>query len=1188
MLPETSPRQAITARRSQWGAIKTTTTITSSTNPSGYGTPITFGSTVTSPNGTPAGTVSFYDGATLLGSGVLSAGQASFQTSSLNAGLHSITAGYDGGNGSFSKSTSAVFTQTVTSLTPVFLSLTSSQSINTGTPTVTLGGKIAAGSLIPAGGTVSIAVNGVSAPATIQNDGTFSATIDTHALAVDSYAVIYSFAAFGNFSGIVDSSTRITVQIVSTTTALSSSANPAVYGSAVTFTATVSSVGVTPTGTVTFLDNGNPLSSPVPLNAGQVNYSTVSLPAGQHSITAAYTSDSGLSGSTSSPVIQTITPLASAFSDLTPSQTVRNSASSINLAGTISSIPAIGSLLQYTDSNTNALGGVVFQYDTTGMTSDSVTFSMWIKTSVQTQQMLFQGFQGLPYIYMQNDQLGVQWNGAGNGWLSADTRPISDGRWHHIAVTFDQGKITFYKDDIATADTLAVDTRSAPGSPINLGGSIAGIPGFAGQMWNGKVWDSVLSAAAIGADMYQTYSSGALPTDLRFLSVFDSNTGLAINRVNGVPAANVTGTITLAALPAYYPAVNEKVSITIGTLTHSATVGASGSFAASFSMSGLATGNYPIQYNYNGNTYLGASTDHSTSLTLQNAGTTTMLSSSALTADYGTPVTFTATVTGPNGTPTGTVTFLDGGNALGAPVTLTAGVATFHTSSLAVGAHSITASYASDSPSFTASTSTAITETINKLTPLFSNLTPSQSIAPGTATVTLGGKIAAGSAIPAGTVSISLNGVITTPTIGGDGSFAATFDTSSLAAGNYPITYAYTASGNFNGATDSSTTLTVKSGSTTTTLTSSALTVNYGTQVTFTATVTSQNGTPTGTVTFLDGSNALGAPATLTAGVATFQTSSLAVGAHSITASYASASPNFTASTSAPITETINKLTPLFSNLTPSQTITAGTATVTLGGKIAAGSAIPNGTASISLNGVIKTPTIGVDGGFSATFDTSTLAAGNYPIAYAYSASGNFNGATDNSTTLTVKSGSTTTAVSSSALTADYGTQVTFTATVSSQNGTPTGTVTFLDGSNALGAPVTLIAGTATFPTSSLAVGAHSITASYASASPSFTASTSAPITETINKLTPLFSNLTPSQTITAGTATVTLGGKIAAGQRDSNRHGVDLAQWRNQDPQHRRRRQLCGDLRQQQPGRRKLPDHLCLFRRRQLQRSHR
>jgi subtilase family serine protease len=73
---------------------------------------------------------------------------------------------------------------------------------------------------------------------------------------------------------------------------------------------------------------------------------------------------------------------------------------------------------------------------------------------------------------------------------------------------------------------------------------------------------------------------------------------------------------------------------------------------------------------------------------------------------------------------------------------------------------------------------------------------------------------------------------------------------------------------------------------TTTTLASGPNPANFGTSVTFTATVTT-TGTnpPTGTVTFNDGTTALGT-GTLTAQVATFATSTLAPGTHSITAVY--------------------------------------------------------------------------------------------------------------------------------------------------------------------------------------------------------------------------------------------------------------------------------------------------------------
>jgi hypothetical protein len=96
----------------------TTTTLMSNVNPSQFGQPVAFTATVMA-NGTtiPTGQVNFYDGGnpggTLIGSAMLDAnGQATLMTSSLSAGPHSITAGYDGDNSS-TKSTSTAVAQSV-------------------------------------------------------------------------------------------------------------------------------------------------------------------------------------------------------------------------------------------------------------------------------------------------------------------------------------------------------------------------------------------------------------------------------------------------------------------------------------------------------------------------------------------------------------------------------------------------------------------------------------------------------------------------------------------------------------------------------------------------------------------------------------------------------------------------------------------------------------------------------------------------------------------------------------------------------------------------------------------------------------------------------------------------------------------------------------------------------------------
>jgi hypothetical protein len=85
-------------------------TLSSSLNPSAVGKAVTFTAQVSPSAAT--GSVSFYDGSTLLGTGALSGGVASFSTSSLARGTHSIKAVY-GGDANVNGATSAVLSQTV-------------------------------------------------------------------------------------------------------------------------------------------------------------------------------------------------------------------------------------------------------------------------------------------------------------------------------------------------------------------------------------------------------------------------------------------------------------------------------------------------------------------------------------------------------------------------------------------------------------------------------------------------------------------------------------------------------------------------------------------------------------------------------------------------------------------------------------------------------------------------------------------------------------------------------------------------------------------------------------------------------------------------------------------------------------------------------------------------------------------
>ena len=96
-----------------------------------------------------------------------------------------------------------------------------------------------------------------------------------------------------------------TVTQASSSLGIASSAPSVGFGQGVTFTATVS--GVSPTGTVQFMDGAVNLGLPVALSGGMAILSTSTLAQGSHSISASYSGDANNLGSSSITITQTVT-----------------------------------------------------------------------------------------------------------------------------------------------------------------------------------------------------------------------------------------------------------------------------------------------------------------------------------------------------------------------------------------------------------------------------------------------------------------------------------------------------------------------------------------------------------------------------------------------------------------------------------------------------------------------------------------------------------------------------------------------------------------------------------------------------------------------------------------------------------------------------------------------------------------
>jgi len=314
---------------------------------------------------------------------------------------------------------------------------------------------------------------------------------------------------------------------------------------------------------------------------------------------------------------------------------------------------------------------------------------------------------------------------------------------------------------------------------------------------------------------------------------------------------------------------------------------------------------------------------------------------------------------GGNPTPTGTVT-LTSGSYTSAAVTLTNGSATINipAGSLVKGTDTLTATYTPDvAGAQTYTTATGASSVMvnsaassNVLTASATSVTAGTSIT-FTATVTP----PVGGTTPTGSVTF-MDGatMLGTGTLNGSGE--ATFMTTTLAVGQHSITAVYGGDTNNAASTSNAVVVTVSLAQTSTTLMASAANVNVGTSVTFTATVTQNpgSGVPTGTVTFMDGATVLGTGTLNGAGVATFTTSTLALGAHSVTAIYGGDS-NDAGSTSPAVTVTVTVVQVLTATLAPGTLTFTGVVGTTSAAQTA--TLTNTGNTALSITGITLTGT---------------------------------------------------------------------------------------------------------------------------------------------------------------------------------------------------------------------------------------
>lgn len=541
-----------------------------------------------------------------------------------------------------------------------------------------------------------------------------------------------------------------------------------------------------------------------------------------------------------------------------------------------------------------------------------------------------------------------------------------------------------------------------------------------------------------------------------------------------------------------YTTNNAKPLVTLEILHTSIALGLviTDSTVKSYTISGAigATGSALLQAGYiDATAALTPSNSVTVALTCSPAPAPTSLAITSTTGNtvYGQGVTFTATASSIGGTPTGNVVFSIGGVQQPA-ATMTGGVATLTTSSLAVANYTVSASYAGSS-NFSGSSATLSgghrVNIASTTTALSSSPRPSNYGQPVTLTAVVSAN-APSTSTPTGNVIFSIDGVDQPAVAVVAGT--ATLVTTSLLAGSRDIVAKYQGT---TAHSPSSATLagrqTVNAVATTTTLALSPNPSTFGQAIVATATVAATGITPVGNVVFTV-DNVARAPVPIVGGIATLSDSTLAVGSHTISVEYFGTN-NFVGSASAPSTQTVAKANTTTSVTGPGAIVYGQPAVYTA--NVISSGGIPTGTVTFSIDNVPQTPVTLVAG--QAIFTASGLVGGTRIIEAHYNGAASFNASTGSlSGGQPVTVATTATALTLPAASSLFGEAVTVSAKVTSVAGTPDGFVVFtVDGTPRPQVPLTNAIASLTL--TGLSASTHAISAAYVGTS-SFVASAAA------------------------------------------------------------------------------------------------
>ncbi len=650
-------------------ATPSVTVLSSDASPSDCGNKVTLTATVTPSDA--SGTVTFYDDVAVLGTASVASGQATLSVSDLVTGAHPLTASYDG-DVNYDPSTSDQLSQTVQ---PVPSAVTVTTDVNPST----CGDKVnIAATVTPAGVTGSVTFySGPDPLALVTLDATGHATFSASS---ELYAASITLTAqYGGDTCHPGAISPDYIQVVNAATpvlTLSSEQNPSACGQPVGLNATIAPAFVV--GDLEFFDGATSLGTAPVDGVGHSGLVVTLVGAGKHELTVQFAGDF-CTGAGSSPILSQVVEVAPASvtleSNLNPSvcgQRVKFTA--FVPAGSTGSVSFYDGATLLATATVDNFGVARIQNSTLSIGSHTIT-AVYSGDACHGSATSADLVQVVDFVGTET-ALASSPNPSGCGAKVTLTATVTTPGFNGNGIVaktgaatqdgyFATGDVTFY-DGATPLGTATLDAAGV--ATLSVTGLTAGTHSLSAS-YLGDGCDGTSASPKLAHEVV-VYTTSIVATS----DVNPATCGQKVNLSATVTPSAATGSVT------FYDGATA-----LGT----ASLDASGNATLSVTFLGQPPV-HDITAQYGGDACNAASTSAIYTQRVDQAPTTTVVSSDAQPVKFGAKVNLTATVS--PATATGIVVFYDGANFL-AQATVANGVATLSVTTLTVGSHNITATY---------------------------------------------------------------------------------------------------------------------------------------------------------------------------------------------------------------------------------------------------------------------------------------------------------------------------------------------------------------------------------------------------------------------------------------------------------------------------------------------------------------